>query len=744
MDLSAIALATLSNYPDMPIVVFDASGTCVATFGTQPQAEFELFGSRERIVGTRLEEHAGSYAAGFRELLGEVLATRAPKRLRVPASLPAGEFVFEVTLWPLASGDLVACQTHIQTQAEALESKLRTSESRFDVVVAQDAPFMCEIDENGTIVYVGPRVSELVGPGGRPTLGTPLRDYLLRGTVHPDDLHATSEALRRFVELHEPVASYRTRALDADGRWRTFVSSAAWYVDGAGNRRGVLVVREAPPQPERASRARALESFVDLSFDAVIELEPGGRVLSATQFPETWAGFGEPLAGRSAFEFIHPDDVQHLNHALSRAAQSLSHEPALLRWRAAAGGWRAVEARAVHYLSDADESRLIVVASDLTGLPLAAAPAADAETAGSLPQNNLGLLAGGVAHDFNNLLTIALGVSDLIGEQLSADSKARAYLDQVIAASRQAAALARQLLVVTGRRATRLAPLEVNALVESMRPLLQAGVPKNVELSFSLWPAPLWIEGDATQIRQVLLNLVTNAAEALAASPGTIHVATRSGSQAPEARGTMVLEVSDNGPGFDAEARQHMFEPTYTTKDTGHGLGLAVVRGVARRHAGHVELISAPGQGATLRFEVPLLTEHAAEAEAAFAKVRERVIASGRSVLLVDDDAGVRRVGAAMLALAHVSVAEAETAADARERLASDPSIACAVIDLTLGDVDGLELVEQLRAIRPELQFVVYSGAVDRIPTDRPDLVVLEKPFSYAQLIDAVWRCFES
>ncbi|HEU4431074.1 MAG TPA: hypothetical protein VFT98_20115, partial [Myxococcota bacterium] len=116
MDLSAIALATLASYPDTPIAVFDVEGICVATFGAQPRAEFERFGSRERIVGAPLETHAGPYAAGFRELLREVLATRATKRLRVPASLANGDFVFEVTLWPIGSGDLVACQTHMEAR----------------------------------------------------------------------------------------------------------------------------------------------------------------------------------------------------------------------------------------------------------------------------------------------------------------------------------------------------------------------------------------------------------------------------------------------------------------------------------------------------------------------------------------------------------------------------------------------------------------------------------------------------
>jgi two-component system cell cycle sensor histidine kinase/response regulator CckA len=194
-----------------------------------------------------------------------------------------------------------------------------------------------------------------------------------------------------------------------------------------------------------------------------------------------------------------------------------------------------------------------------------------------------------------------------------------------------------------------------------------------------------------------------------------------------------------------SEATQaRIFEPAFTTKSFGHGLGLAVVRGVIARHHGKIEVRSAPGAGTTFRIELPLL-----RSEVALAEVRTRetfgssVRRDGGTLLIVDDNAAVRRTSAALLNVAGFDVLEAENGAAARDIVASGRWIDAAVVDLLMPDADGLALIEELRATRPGLKAVVCSAALDRLPRERPDLVVLEKPFRYAQLIEAVRRCID-
>jgi CheY-like chemotaxis protein len=322
-------------------------------------------------------------------------------------------------------------------------------------------------------------------------------------------------------------------------------------------------------------------------------------------------------------------------------------------------------------------------------------------------------------------------------------------LHEVVTASRHAADLARQLLAVTGRPAGKFLSIDANAVIGSVDALLRTAVPKSVRVELEPCEGALWIDGDATQVRQLLLNLVTNAGEAIGPRPGTIRIATgRFRDLDPpgkhEPTDWAVIEVRDDGPGIDEETRRHIFEPTFTTKATGHGLGLAVVHSVVRRHGGRISATSAPGSGTVFRIELPLVTEQVVAAEREFeARVTAAHESEGGVVMIVDDDAAVRRVGAAMLGLANFVVLEAPDAEAARRLLASEPNLACAVVDLVMPDADGIALIDELRALRPGLKVVICSGAVNRIPTGRDDVVVLEKPFRYAQLIEAVWRCIE-
>ncbi len=614
---------------------------------------------------------------------------------------------------------------------------------------------MLEVDTAGMITYLGPRADE-IDPAPQLLLGVDLRSLITERTIHQDDLAQSHAQLARFLDQRESV-SYRARVRLLTGAWREFDCNAAWYVSEAGEPRGVLLSRELPEDRRAALggpiRARALQSLAGSLVDAVVETTRDGTIVGATPLPDSWVGAGESLAGRSIFEFLHPEEFERARGGMLRANQSLALAPGMIRWRAAAGGWRNLEIRSVSYAQEDDETRIVSVARDVTDVQRVSTPrdelALPEHEPSSLDQSNLAVLAGGVAHDFNNLLTVSIGVTDLIAQHLPADSPAHPYLNEVVTAGRHAADLARQLLAVTGRPAGPFASIDANAVIASVQALLSTGVPKSVRVEFEPCEGALFIDGDATQIRQLLLNLVTNAGEAIGARPGKIRIATGR-FRNPEAAGRTepadfaVIEVRDDGPGVDEETRRRIFEPAFTTKATGHGLGLAVVQSVVRRHGGRISVTSAPTTGTLFRIELPLVTEQVAAAEREFdARLSAAHESEGGTVMIVDDDAAVRRVGAAMLGLANFVVLEAPDADSARRLLAAEPNLACAVVDLVMPDADGIALIDELRALRPGLKVVICSGAVNRIPTGRDDVVVLEKPFRYAQLIEAVWRCIE-
>lgn len=237
---------------------------------------------------------------------------------------------------------------------------------------------------------------------------------------------------------------------------------------------------------------------------------------------------------------------------------------------------------------------------------------------------SLGLLAGGIAHDFNNLLTTILGNAGLALMDLEPAAPARQSIAQIEIATQHAADLTRQLLAYAGKAHFVVQPLNLNTIVEEMTHLLQVSIPKTVSLRYNLSPHVPPLEADAAQIRQVVMNLVINAAEAIGNNQGTISITTgvQLADQAylsetyiapnlPAGR-YVYLEVSDTGSGMDAATRARIFEPFYTTKPTGHGLGLAAVLGVVRGHNGTLKVSSEPGRGSTFKCLLPVASNNTA------------------------------------------------------------------------------------------------------------------------------------
>jgi len=232
---------------------------------------------------------------------------------------------------------------------------------------------------------------------------------------------------------------------------------------------------------------------------------------------------------------------------------------------------------------------------------------------------SLGVLAGGIAHDFNNLLTTVIGNADLAMNVLPADSPARSILEDIKLAARRAAELANQLLVYAGKSEAVIRETDLTTLVEELAPLLRASVSNGVELELDCSSGLPAVRADEVQVRQVVMNLVINASDAIGDRAGTITVSTGS-MHADEAYlrlchlapGTRAgeyayIEVADDGPGMGDEALARIFDPFYTTKFTGRGLGLAVVLGVVRSHNGAIGIQSAPGVGSSFRFLLPAM-----------------------------------------------------------------------------------------------------------------------------------------
>jgi len=366
---------------------------------------------------------------------------------------------------------------------------------------------------------------------------------------------------------------------------------------------------------------------------------------------------------------------------------------------------------------------------------------------------SLGVLAGGIAHDFNNLLTGILGNADLALAHVASDDPVRARLLDIERSSVRAAELTAQLLAYAGKEKVEPTTVELGALVEETLPLLHTSVGPATRVIAHRPARAAWMRGDATRVRQLLMNLVTNAVEALDPAGGRVEIETgvvhadremlARASHADDLRegDYAFLRVRDDGVGMDESTLQRIFDPFFTTKFEGRGLGLASALGIVRAHGGALTVESALGRGTEFRvlFPATAAPERSGAVELERAPLAAAVAAA---ILVVDDEPAVLAVARRMIEqLGHRAIAcsDAESALAAA---AKNPGLSAAVIDLTMPDTSGEKLCLQLREIAPELPVLFISGRGAQSALESVGGIershFLAKPFRAAALRDAL------
>ena len=365
---------------------------------------------------------------------------------------------------------------------------------------------------------------------------------------------------------------------------------------------------------------------------------------------------------------------------------------------------------------------------------------------------SLGVLAGGIAHDFNNLLTGVLGNASLAMSDVVPDSRTYTYLTEINDAAVRAAELCRQMLAYAGRGRFVVSRASLNPLIEQTIQLLQLSISKHAALRFQLEPALPLVEVDAAQVRQVIMNLVINASEAMGEKGGVITVSTgvtrvdatylQSTHLAPEIEpGEYVhLEVSDTGAGMSPDVQARIFEPFYTTKFTGRGLGLAAVLGIMRGHRGTLKVYSELDRGSTFKLLFPSAR---GDLVSTVTNTANEVWKGSGTILVVDDEGAVRKTVARMLELMGFATLQAMDGEEGIEMFrAHAADVSLVMLDLTMPKLDGEQTYAELRRVRPDVRVVLMSGfnqqeAIARF-TGKGLASFLQKPFSMETLRESV------
>ncbi len=374
-------------------------------------------------------------------------------------------------------------------------------------------------------------------------------------------------------------------------------------------------------------------------------------------------------------------------------------------------------------------------------------------------RESLGVLAGGIAHGFNNLLVGMLGNASMALQDTPKGHRARPALEQIELASRRAAELTRQMLAYSGKGRFVVEPLDLSEVVLEMKDLLEVSVSKRAALRTELADALPAVRADATQLRQVVMNLITNASDALDGEDGTVTLATGVIEAGPDYLEQMepgqelepgryvFVEVSDTGRGMDEEGRVRMFDPFFTTKMTGRGLGLAATQGIVRGHQGAIRVYSEEGRGSAIKVLLPV-----AEGEQAVRSQRSRPPAPANlsgTVLVVDDHEIVRNLAGAALRRSGLTVIEASDGREALELYAVHGStIDVVLLDLTMPRLSGEETFAALRETNPAVRVLLMSGYNAQDTTGRfvgKGLAgFLQKPFTSVELVRRVCEQLEA
>ena len=522
--------------------------------------------------------------------------------------------------------------------------------------------------------------------------------------VHPADRELVRASIEDAIGQDAPAVVYRALWPDGTVHWHERKSQQTRAEDGGAYEvlAGVtfdVTEREQAAQALRESEER-FRLIAENAHDLIALLDVHGRFSYLSPSCESIVGYSPgALLGTAVSELAHPDD-EWLE----------AGEPREVRVRKADGSWLWVEGL-IYKIAGNAESQFAVIARDISERKRAEAAREllESELRQSQKMEAVGLLAGGIAHDFNNLLTVISGYTEILLRRLGREAEGSDEIAEVSKAAGRAARLTRQLLAYSRKQILEPRPLDLNELVTETHTMLERVIGDNIEFSTLLAGDLGSIYADEGQIEQIMMNLIVNARDAMPAG-GKLLVETR---PAPEA-GCVTLVVTDTGCGMDADTAERIFEPFYTTKErgVGTGLGLATVDGIVKQSGGSIEVESELGVGTTFRVHFPQV----ADAPEPFrAKPRdERSLLGSETVLLVEDEEALRRLGKEMLQAYGYTVLLAGDGVAGLELVLSHPEpIDLLMTDILMPRMGGIELADRLSVLRPELKVLYTSGYND-------------------------------
>ena len=649
-------------------------------------------------------------------------------------------------------GVLVDSFNDMLRRIQSRDAEVQSARNSLETTLTSIGDAVLATDTQGRVVFANPVAQTLLG-WRQPEIFGKHVDEVFRIINEQTRQKVESPVARVLREGKIAGLANHTILIARDGSEVPIDDSAAPIRESETTTGVVLVFRDITERRRAQQDAAYLAAIVESSDDAIVGKSPEGVIRTWNAGAERLYGYkAEEVIGRPMLELLPPDRMYEESEIIERMRRGdhLVHFETVRRRK---DGMLFDVSLTISPIRDRSGEVVGVshVARDITE---------QKKTAEQIQQTqkleSLGVLAGGIAHDFNNLLTGIIGNASIALDDLPSGSQTRGFIEAVISASERAAALASQMLAYSGKGRFVVEQVNLSERVRYILPLIKASIPSRIELRLNLSEGLPPIDADATQMQQLVMNVIINGAEAIPEDGhGTLTVTTsrqlvdaeygraHSGGVSELKPGSYVLfEVADTGSGMDEATLARIFDPFFTTKFTGRGLGLAAVLGIVRGHQGAMEVHSALGQGTVFRFLFP--EAEATRERAAEGKQTESANLRGAGqVLVVDDEQIVRDMAKGALERYGYTALLAENGARGLDIFCRNGQwIRCVVLDLTMPVMGGEETLARLKQMRSDVPVILSSGyneaqAVQRF-RGKGLAGFLQKPYRAAALVEKV------
>jgi PAS domain S-box-containing protein len=611
-----------------------------------------------------------------------------------------------------------------------MEEVLRQSEEKFRNLVETTSDWIWEIEIDGSYTYCSPGVRDLLGYDPKEVVGRKPYDFM-----PADEADRVKIAFSFFGAAGKPFFNLVNRNICKDGRIVVLETSGVPRFDRQGKLIGYRgidrdITERKRTEDELRQKEEFIRAFLDTSKDWIWAIDRNGKHSYSNPAIRTILGYElDEIIGKHSFALIHEDErdrIEALVYKNIKERRGWSNQ--VIRWRHKNGDYRTLESNSVPILdNDGNVVGFRGVDRDITERKQAEMERLEIERRllHSQKLESLGVLAGGIAHDFNNLLMALFGNLELALPELESASTARFHIEQALQAARRGADLTRQMLAYSGKGRFLITRVNLSQLLQENANLFRTVVSKNVAMNISLTNEGSTIDADLGQVQQVIMNLITNASEAIGNFPGVITLTTGLAEfdeaylnqsrldEKPPAGRFAYIEVSDTGCGMDEETQQRLFEPFFSTKFAGRGLGMPVVLGIVRAHKGAIIVQSLRGTGTTIRVLFPSsgITADAANGLSAGSESRPIISSASGTVLVVDDEEAVRKVCCAFVERSGFQFIEASDGEEALSLFKKhEDEIICVMLDLTMPRMDGISAFRRMKLIRPDIPVILCSG----------------------------------